>query len=70
MHILLKRVVGVLCVLLGIMFGFLPFVPGIILVLFGLELLGLPLVPWEKVQRFWKRKRSDDLTDKKNDVES
>ncbi len=63
-RLLLKRIAGALCLLAGILLGFLPFVPGVLLVLFGLELLGLPIVPWERVKnyRFGRRKRPEGDT--------
>lgn len=57
-RLLLKRIAGALCLVAGILLGFLPFVPGVLLILFGLELLGLPLVPWEKVKEFSFRRRN------------
>lgn len=54
---ILKKALGVLCIVAGIVFGILPFVPGILLVFVGLELLGAPIVPWERIRALRDRSR-------------
>ncbi len=60
MRTLFRKLIGVLLILLGMLLGFVPFVPGIVLVLLGLQLLGLPLVNIERVKEFFKRRKSND----------
>lgn len=59
MRALLRKFLGILCIMIGAAFGILPFVPGILLIFVGLELLGVPLIPWEKLQSYWRRKGRD-----------
>lgn len=57
---LFKKILGVLCVIAGIFFGFVPVVPGFVLIFIGLELLGVPIVPWETLKSYFKRKKEDE----------
>lgn len=50
----LRKVLGVCCIIGGILFGIFPFVPGVLLVVVGLEFLGIVLIPWDKVK--WSRR--------------
>lgn len=44
MHILLSRIVGYGLIVLGLLFGWLPIIPGILLVLFGIYLIERPKI--------------------------
>ena len=59
MRTLFRKIIGVLLILMGMLLGFVPFIPGIVLVLLGLQLLGLPLVNWERVKEFFRRRKDD-----------
>ena len=47
MHLLLSRIVGYGLITVGVLFGWLPILPGILLVLFGIYVLERP-----KIDRF------------------
>ena len=63
MRTLLRKLLGVLLIVLGIFFGFVPFVPGIVLILLGLQLLGMPIIPLERVKSFFQRKQNSAQKD-------
>lgn len=44
MHLLLSRLVGYGLIVLGLLFGWLPIIPGILLVLFGVYLIEQPKI--------------------------
>lgn len=59
----LRKILGVMCILGGILFGIFPFVPGVLLIIIGLELLGIVLIPWDKLTWFTRKKKTgeDDI---------
>jgi len=57
---ILRKIFGVLCIFAGIFFGFVPLIPGFILVFLGLELLGIPLIQWEKIQEYFRKKKKEE----------
>ncbi len=57
----LKRAVGVLCIVLGLLALVTPLTPGSWLVFVGLELLGIRWLAWDKVRAWWKKR--DDSPD-------
>jgi len=50
-----KKIIGVILILLGVVAGFLPFIPGVVLVVIGLELLGIHLLSWNKIKKYFKK---------------
>jgi len=58
---ILRKILGVILILTGIVFGFIPILQGWILVLAGLLLLGVKketILKWVGKLKFWKRKRN------------
>ena len=58
---ILTKILGVILILTGIVFGFIPILQGWILVLAGLLLLGVKketILKWVGKLKFWKRKRN------------
>ena len=60
---LLRKLLGALLIVLGVLFGFVPFVPGIVLILLGLQLLGMPIIPLERVKGFFRRDQKNPSPD-------
>lgn len=54
----LKRLGGVLLILIGFLALITPLTPGAWLIFVGLELIGIRLVAWDKIKD-WIRKRRD-----------
>jgi len=55
----LKKVIGVILIIYGIIALLTPFTPGSWLAFIGLELLGVDLIFWEKIKA-WFRRRKDN----------
>lgn len=51
---ILKKLLGVLCIICGALLGLVPLVPGIVLVVIGLDLLGVPILPWQRIKTFFR----------------
>lgn len=60
MHPFVKKSLGVLCIVLGILFGILPLVPGVLLIIVGLELLGLRLLFSDRLKETFRRKKKEE----------
>ncbi|MEX0918139.1 MAG: hypothetical protein WDZ93_03210 [Candidatus Paceibacterota bacterium] len=63
MRSILRKTLGVLCILAGMLLGFIPLLPGIVLVLLGVHLLGLSFLSRERVEDLiarFRRKKTDD----------
>lgn len=52
----IRKVIGVVVILVGIAGLILPIIPGWLLIFVGLELVGLELVFFEKIKAFVKKK--------------
>lgn len=52
----LKKLLGVLLILVGLLALVTPFTPGSWLVFVGLELLGIRFLFWAKIKEWWKKK--------------
>ncbi|MBI3335272.1 MAG: VTT domain-containing protein [Candidatus Portnoybacteria bacterium] len=54
----LKKAVGILCVILGLLGLLLPLVPGLVFLIIGLELIGFRLLTREKFSYLWSKFKS------------
>ena len=55
MNIYVKKVIGFLLVMLGLIALFTPLTPGSWLIIIGAELLGFRFLLWDKVKAFFKK---------------
>ncbi len=55
---ILRKILGVICILLGLFALVTPFTPGSWLVLVGLELLGLGFLIPKKVRAYWEKTKN------------
>jgi hypothetical protein len=56
---MMKKVIGIIFILLGIAALVTPFTPGSWLVFVGLELLGVRIAFWEKIKTKFINKKTD-----------
>lgn len=52
---MIKKVIGIILILIGLAALFTPLTPGSWLAIIGLELLGVRILFWDKL-KFWKKK--------------
>jgi len=52
----IKKVIGVVLIVLGVLVHFIPFVPAGWIILIGLELLGVRLLFWDKIRKSWRER--------------
>jgi uncharacterized protein YqgC (DUF456 family) len=55
-----KKVLGVTLIIVGLLALVTPFTPGSWLVFVGLEFLGIRLLAWDKIKRWWRKRREED----------
>lgn len=58
MFSVLKKVLGVLCILFGLFALFTPLTPGAWLILVGLELMGLGFLIPKKMRAYWEKTKT------------
>jgi hypothetical protein len=56
---IVKKSIGIICIILGFLALVTPFTPGSWLILIGLEILGLQFLLGGRFSRFLKKKRKD-----------
>ncbi|MBI2052659.1 MAG: hypothetical protein HYT34_00210 [Candidatus Ryanbacteria bacterium] len=52
-----KKILGLILILIGLLAFFTPFTPGSWLVFIGLEFLGVRLAFWDKIKNWFKNKQ-------------
>lgn len=52
-----KKIIGVIFIVYGLIALITPFTPGSLLIFVGLELLGVELLFWDKIKTWFKSKR-------------
>lgn len=82
MWLVIKRIIGVLCLLIGLLALVTPLTPGSWLALVGIELLGLTFLLPKKIRDPWDamrdrllislrlKKKNDDASDEKRESET
>ena len=57
---MIKIILGIICILLGLLALLTPFTPGSWLIFVGMELIGIRLAIWEKLkQKYFNKKPLD-----------
>ena len=56
---ILKRIIGIILVIIGLASILTPFTPVGFLLIVGLEMLGLRFLVWDKLREWLKRKKED-----------
>ena len=51
----LKKILGVILIILGVLIHMIPLMPGSWLIVLGLELLGVRLLIWDKVKSYFHK---------------
>jgi len=67
----LKKTVGVILIILGVLALVTPFTPGAWLVFIGLEFLGFRLAFWSRIKAWLKRRKEtekDSIENKENEL--
>lgn len=57
---LIKKTLGVILILLGILALVTPLTPGAWLIFIGLEVFGIRLVAWDRVKAWWQGRKAKD----------